>query len=203
MSYKPDFRQFLHPAIAANWLGFKSSLGQLAQHGWEFEVLKDIRDYQVQLGIRHPQFKIVGMSNYIDETHLLDLQRYTSDDNFMMHMKNREGYPTQFRGWDLNLHFSVAEKHVIRGPATMSIHTTPVQVGEVIGDHVFVYEPYVKQGEEPEQIVVMPDDVGTLLARIQELQAPRAKEILAQQRKSNELKELSMKAKILTFGEKA
>ena len=197
MSYQKDCKEenlLLHPATNVEWLGFRGKLGDMSRAGWLCELLSRDYDQSVQIIFRHRHIPFVGQCRPISR---YELMQFRGSQNIEPHMP----YPMPAH---ITLQVEYSSRIQIHGVSSMDYSLGNVNVGERYPDgSVYLIEPYVHEKDEPEEIIIMPEDIPEWLEKIRKVQEPMAKELLAKQRKREQLSNLTMKAKILTFDKQA
>jgi hypothetical protein len=184
-----NLENLLHPSIEIEWAGMRSDIRRMSIGGWVFQMIRHADAYRSQLVFKNSHCGAVGYCREVDEGELMDLHYRGSFD------------PSRLIGGKsvIVLGSEVRNRFHVQMEMAYSIESVSVGLVRPNGELV-TFDPHTKEDQQPEELIVIPEDVPELLEKIRQAQQPRAKEILRDQRKRNELSELSMKAKILTFG---
>lgn len=187
-----DLGYVIDPHTEVHVGAFVARVGGMLNDGWQFEREFQTNDHMMERTVlimaKNPRSGAVG-------------KMYTTN------QIGRQGEPVPMPPY---LYFPpeiMIEMRMFREMHMPRFDLRPVEVGEpvpgqalrVSEQEMMIYEANNKEGNEPQELIVMPEDIPELMSKIQQAQNPRAKEMLANERKRNGMKELQMKAKILTF----
>ena len=183
MALTEDFRHALAFDTKVVSGAFESVVGRMAQMGWEFETVMDTNYQDMLVRFRNP----VGLVTATVRTNMFR--------------------PMQFRGEKIP-YLVVQPDAILEARVFKEVHmpqmdwqpadvvmTPPAGINYDVGLELFT--PFAK--DKPKEIIAEPKTVAGLLAEIEAMQKPRAKEILANERKRGEMEELHLEAKILSF----
>jgi len=187
MDYR-KLRNLLHPFIEIQWAGMRSTVDHMSRQGWEFEMIRHEEFQDCQLVFRNINHDAVGYCRKVDQYRIMD-----------MHMSSYDRpNPSLMVGGPANISFDATMHKRIETqlPMDYSIHKMSVGIMRPDGE-VYIIESH--KDDAPEELIIMPEDIPDLMAKIRKVQEPRAREILANQRKRQELSELNTKATILSF----
>lgn len=184
-----ELRGVLDPRTAILAGPFRALAGDMLNAGWEFQRREDMNFEDQLILARNPRNGMVARS-YVSRMHLMQEQCHRIP-------------PYLYFGENL-----ILEMDFYRSIEMPRMSLQGVDVGHPVplGPNEYdmeIYEANVNKEEKPQELIVLPEDIPMLMNKIIQAQEPRAKEILADQRKQEGLGELQMKAKILTFGKSA
>lgn len=173
----------LDPEVKVYAGPFESTIGKMVRSGWKFETDYDAYNYTS---------RIYGKSDYgvFSSAGIADGQ-----------IKSTKHFPF--------LHIPakavVNAKHIVERMELPVMPLMSVDVGQVYPStssgimEVMYYEKQQIVVPEKNDVLITPEDIPELLQKIQKAQKPRAREILAAQRKRDGLNEYKVQAKILSF----
>lgn len=190
MAYRMhDLRGVLDPRTTILAGPFRAQAGDMLNAGWEFHHRVDETYHDMMVLARNPRSGLVAKS-YIDRGYM------------MRDMAHRVPEYLYF-GEDL-----VLTTEFYRHIEMPKMELQPMDIGHTVPigpyDHeMIIFDANVNKEDRPQELIIMPEDIPMLMDKIIKAQEPRAKKILADNRKREGLGELQMKAKILTFGKSA
>lgn len=191
MNFQQDYNLLPHD-LELHWDGFSGTLTSLMQAGWSIEARKDPALFEVQLILRQKRLDLygasVGMYDYI-------------------------GWREMFRPRDFGSPESVAVRVDIAKNITYHVHgrieatswmsgedSRPVIPSMMVDNEIVLLRDLFSKGNEPEEIVVETrPDVIQLLNQIKDLQEPRAKELLAEQRRKSRVESFETMANVIAL----
>jgi len=170
-----------HPIIAARIRviagPFESTIGKMQQMGWRFEVAENTYRGTVNLRGVNPLGMAFGTEIPYDNVQHLPFIYVTHEAVLAVDIARRVEMPV--------MQYEAAE--------------VGDQVRSAYDMDFVIYEYGMVAGNQPKEIIAEPKTVQELLKEIESLQQPRAKEILAEQRKREGMEQIHLEAKILSF----
>lgn len=181
-----NLRGVLDPNTVVHAGVFKATAYEMLHDGWVFEMLQHAYEsYNSHESIlaKNPRNGMVGqcyLPHRYREARVFEHYLYFSPDLVLsMEMYRRIEMP--------RMEMSVMD---IGHPSAYNMpHQCEMQI----------YEANSREGHEPKELIIMPEDIPELMDKIIKLQEPRAKEILADDKNRKGLSELQTEAKILSF----
>lgn len=164
-----NWQKVFNPNTEILWESWKTRLGDLVRSGWDIKVEEQDYNYSQVMYMRHPQHYITGISQPIEmDYHARSLMNGGMPLVIGMQFAN-------------NINIQHATPPVNLNSIQPDIRTQSIQMGMVIHNledlHIFD-DP----AEVPEEIIVEPETVSSLLAQIRGMQSDDAKRILKAQR---------------------
>ena len=157
-----NFPRVISQAHPVCWAGFQSDTRTLQQNGWEFSAHQDMADHSFGLMLRHQALGIHAATNLIHYGH--------------MEMKHRDARLAFYIQWltDKSINF----QHV--QPPQWVDECSPVDMQpQVIHEMKNIDDLNLFAGvslARTKQLIVDPDDVSAMMARILEVQDPARQE---------------------------
>ena len=184
----------IHPRTKVICDGWESNAHALIQNGWHIEKMYDQSMLNTKIYMRNP-------SKYMTACIMIDEYRNSNHPSRYM----QETPYMYFGSEDLLLRAEMYKEMEIP-----KVELQEVWVGEAIAppdryrglrEHdPSMWRFYTPKGEaDASEVIITPDKIPELLSIIQDMQEPRAKEIIHAQRKRS-TSELRTEAKILSFG---
>lgn len=193
-----NWQTVFSPDTMLHWCGWRASIYDLDNVGYIIECLREPSDYGSHLIIKNDKFHILGMSEVIsDKDHL----------ESVVVERAWRGTGT-YASRSLSVNMRIAEKiNIAISSYGNSYHITRAEAitpGFCDTDLNLLYS----YKQEQQDIIVEPETVAELLAKIRTMQEPRARELLRKQRTRmidqepvafNEFQQTEVSARILTF----
>lgn len=164
------------------WAGWKSDTFTLQREGWQLSVEQDYRRNAFSLAIKHPDFKIYGMTNPMP-LHEIAMSRYGERYN---RIANFMSFHLGYMCSDLIMH--------VHGRDLMNFHPVDAEPQRMTEEEMRCYDkiqrisemPIFKAIEHTKDIIVMPEMVPGLLEKIRECQEPNQARIREEVRKQKD-----------------
>lgn len=194
--YFDDLHKVIDPRTEFRAGAFRATARDLYCDGWKIESQTKDFGRVLMIGLRNPHHDIVGICELVIggggylQHHIIPPYLYIRPD-------------------------AVIDARLSRRIEMPRFEFSPMLLGEALCDprlggaipmkeiEMMIYSAENNQDKEPDELIVMPEDIPGLLQKIRQAQEPRAREILANERKRDSMSQLQMKAKILTFGKTA
>ena len=198
-------REFINPKTELSWLGWRATAIDLMRSGWEIGSIFNPGYREMHITLRNRSLNLVGIS---EQGYLEIAWRHFVDTRWMNHLDYQINphYLDKIMGHSTLINMRIArEINVYLSDlyaAEASYQTMDAALVSPTGE-IHKLTSFFHDSQPDEIVVETRPDVIALLNQIKDMQAPKAKELLAKQRLTGETKNLRETVKILTFANAA
>jgi len=186
MNFQQDYNK-LPPHAEIEWAGWRANVVHLAHSGWEMESYQDYMNHAVKYLFRHRELKLRGMSNPI---HISQWHQFFEHNS--MHEPAEYSITVEIAG---QIYIEERGRGRYRG-----IIPRPIEFAQYNGRELIPLDYlFPDRNPPPEIIVEKRPEVIDLLNQIKDIQSPRAKELLAQERKKGQVHSFETAANIIAI----
>ncbi len=190
MNYHTDFN-VLPLEAELEWFGWRATLMSLKHAGWDMEVIQRPDTYSSAILMKHPELGKQAMSHEV-----------TAHQWEMMHLPQHRG---QYFGDGCTIRMHMAESISIHGVSQPSRiegfgSAIPLEFGRYIDNKMVKLDDLFSHNHKPDEIIIEKrPEIIDLLGQIKDLQEPRAKELLAKERKRGKVESFETTTNIIAL----
>lgn len=169
------------PNFGLFWNGWKTTIFELAQQGWNIYTEKNIYERRFNLAFEHYEYKVVGLSVGLDETWIYAIR---DDTGWARGHKGESGsffptIPVQYLNFKININIVGSNPTFNRFTQVDKVYSYPDPNYTIDLTSLFPKKELVKENN----IIVPEYTIPELMKFIKEKQAPKQKEIRERLRK--------------------
>lgn len=196
MNFRTDYN-LIPPDVVLCWDGWQAEAGRLAQCGWDIEVIREPHRLDgIRLLLRNRELKLQG---YSDGISVVRWHQWFEDRG-----APRSSVDGSFFHADMVVDLKIAgainihthsSPHHFRG-----LQAEPAEFAMNIGKEIVPLSYLYSRQKKPDEIVIEKrPEVIDLLNQIKDIQNPRAKELLAQERKKGKVESFEASTNIIAL----
>jgi len=187
MNFHTDFNKF-PLELELNFSGWRGRAHDLMRCGWDIEVMANHHNFTSLLALRNKHLNVEGISMDISVVGWSQMV----DPRLMHENHYGDGYDIRVQ---LGSKIKAASYHMT--PEMVST-SAPIELGHFITPDEFVPIMTAFGEKEPDEIIIEKrPEIIDLLGQIKDLQEPRAKELLAQERKKGKVESFEVSTNII------
>lgn len=181
MSYLTGYNS-LPPHVRFRWSGWEADVDRLLRCGWEIEAGIDHYRMETLYFLRNKELNLKGATKGVSR---ISWEQYMDCD-----------------GRGVRIEVQMASDiiyHIHESFDYANIEHKPVELGYRVDGEIVNLDYFMPENKASEIVVEKRPDVIDLLNQIKDLQSPKAKEILANERKKSKVESFEMSANIITL----